>query len=69
MVLSRIKTSKSEASKIIKNIKDLPFPVLVPHPMKHEWQEYLYNYIRPFVKDEFKDITCPKPSISNANDN
>ena len=56
-----LKTSKSEASKIIKNIKDLPFPVLVPHPMKHERQEYLYNYIRPFVRDEFKDITCPRP--------
>ena len=56
-----IKTGKSQGLKIIKNIKDLSFPVLAPPPMKHEWQEYLYNYIRPFVRDEFKDVTCPKP--------
>ena len=56
-----LKTSKSEASKIIQKIKALSFSVLVPPPMKYERQEYLYNYIRPFVRDEFKDITCPRP--------
>ncbi|CAG8707195.1 3724_t:CDS:2, partial [Ambispora leptoticha] len=56
-----IKTSQFETSKVIEKIKALSFPVLVPPLMKYERQEYLYNYIRPFVRDEFKDITCPKP--------
>ena len=56
-----LKTSRFEASKAIEKIKALAFPALVPSPMKHERQEYLYNYIRPFVRDEFKDITCPRP--------
>jgi len=56
-----LKTSKLEASKVMEKIKALSFPVLTPPPMKHERQEYLYNYIRPFVRDEFKDITCPRP--------
>jgi len=56
-----LKTSKLETSKVIEKIKALSFPVLVPPPMKYERQEYLYNYIRPFVRDEFKDGTCPKP--------
>src|SRR6266496_4500655 len=53
-----LKTSKLEASKVMEKIKALSFPVLTPPPMKHERQEYLYNYICPFVRDEFKDITC-----------
>src|SRR5215813_4889755 len=57
-----LKTSKLEASKIIQKIKALSFPVLVPPPMKYERQEYLYNFIRPFVRDEFKEITCPRPT-------
>jgi hypothetical protein len=56
-----LKTSKSEISKAVKKIKTLSFPVLVPPPMKYERQEYLYNQVRPFVSDEFKDITCPQP--------
>ena len=56
-----LKTSRFEASKAIEKVKALSFPVLVPAPMKYERQEYLYNYIRPFVKNEFKDVTCPKP--------
>jgi len=56
-----LKTSKLETSKVIEKIKTLSFPVLAPSPMKYERQEYLYNYIRPFVRDEFKDITCPRP--------
>ena len=62
-----LKTSKFETSKVIEKIKALSFPVLVPPPMKYERQEYLYHNIRPFVKDEFKDITCPK-SICNDNE-
>jgi hypothetical protein len=57
-----LKTSKFEASKIIQKTKALSFPVLTPPPMKYERQEYLYNFIRPFVRDEFKDITCPRPT-------
>jgi len=56
-----LKASELATSKAIKKIKSLSFPVLVPPPMKYERQEYLYNYIRPFVRDEFKDVTCPKP--------
>ena len=56
-----LKTGKSGVSNVIKKIKALSFSMLVPPPMKYERQEYLYNYIRPFVPDEFKDITCPQP--------
>jgi hypothetical protein len=56
-----LKASKFEVSKIVKKIKALSFLVLIPHPMKYERQEYLYKYIRSFVSDDFKDITCPQP--------
>ncbi|CAG8661711.1 6561_t:CDS:2 [Ambispora leptoticha] len=61
-----LKISKSEASRIIEEIKALSFPVLVPSPLKYERQEYLYQHIRPFVRDKFKDVTCPKPTDSIA---
>src|SRR5215472_13679969 len=51
-----LKTKKSAAPEVIKKIKALSFLVLIPPPMKYDRQEYLYNYIRPFVRDEFKDI-------------
>ena len=35
--------------------------------MDHKRQEYLYNNIRPFVRNVFKDITCPK-TIYAANE-
>ncbi|CAG8699296.1 1971_t:CDS:2, partial [Ambispora leptoticha] len=35
--------------------------VLTPALLDYKRQEYLYHKIRPFVRDEFKDITCPKP--------
>ena len=63
-----LKTSKSDASKVVEKIKALSFPVLVPPLMKYEQQEYLYNYIRPFVKDSFKDVTCPKPTVRSTNE-
>ena len=56
-----LKISKSEASRTIEKIKTLSFPVLKPLPMELKRQEYLYHNIRPLVRDEFKDITCPKP--------
>jgi len=36
--------------------------VLTPPPLDYKRQEYLYNNIHPFVKDEYKDITCPNPA-------
>ena len=59
-----LKIGKSEASKIIKKIKALSFAMLVPPPMELKCQEYLYHNIRPFVRDEFKDTTCPRPTYS-----
>jgi len=56
-----LKIGKLEVSKVIKKIKALSFAVLVPPPMELKRQEYLYHNIRPFVRDEFKDITCPSP--------
>jgi hypothetical protein len=53
----------------IEKIKALSFPVLMPPPMKYERQDYLYNYIRPFVRDDFKDVTWPKPvAVGNTNE-
>jgi hypothetical protein len=64
-----LKASRFEAVKAIEKIKALSFPVLMPPPMKYERQDYLYNYIRPFVRDEFKDATCPKPvAVGNTNE-
>jgi len=60
-----LKTKKSEASKVIKKIKALSFAVLVPPPMELKRQEYLYHNVRPFVQDEFKDTTCPRPTYSD----
>ena len=57
-----LKTSKSETSKVMESIKATSFPVLKPLPMELKRQEYLYHNIRPFVRDEFKDITCPRPT-------
>ena len=56
-----LKIKKANISEIIKEIKALFILVLTPSPLDYKRQEYLYNNIRPFVKDEYKDITCPKP--------
>ncbi len=56
-----LKINKLTANKVIEKIRALSFPALVPPPIKYERQDYLYQNIRPFVKDEYKDITCPKP--------
>jgi hypothetical protein len=60
-----LKIGKSEASKVIKKIKAFSFAVLVPPPMELKCQEYLYHNICPFVQDEFKDTTCPRPTYSD----
>ena len=52
---------KIKRANIFEEIKALSILVLTPPPLDYKRQEYLYQNIRPFVKDEFKDITCPKP--------
>ena len=44
-----------------RDIKSFSILVLTPPPLDYKRQEYLYHNIRPFVRDEFKDISCPKP--------
>ncbi|CAG8553907.1 12759_t:CDS:2 [Ambispora leptoticha] len=56
-----LKTRKAGVSEIIKEIKSFSILVLTPPPLDYKRQEYLYHNIRPFVRDEFKDITCPQP--------
>ena len=56
-----LKTRKASVSEIIKEIKSFSILVLTLSFLNYKRQEYLYQNIRPFVRDEFKDITCPKP--------
>ena len=56
-----LKPRKASVSEITKEIKFLSILILTPSPLDYKRQEYLYHNIRPFVRDEFKDITCPKP--------
>ena len=56
-----LKTRKASVSEITKET----ILVLTPPPLDYKRQEYLYHNIRPFVRDEFKDITCPKPIYTN----
>jgi hypothetical protein len=56
-----LKTRKASISEITKEIKSFSILVLTPPPLDYKRQEYLYHNIRPFARDEFKDITCPKP--------
>ena len=39
---------------------DMP-PVMVPAGLTVQRQQYLFDKIRPYVSDEFKDTVCPKP--------
>jgi hypothetical protein len=56
-----LKTKKASVAKITKEIKSFSILILTPPPLDYKRQEYLYHHIRPFVRDEFKDITCPSP--------
>src|SRR5947208_17115433 len=56
-----LKTKKAD---IFEEIRALSILVLTPPPLDYKRQEYLYNNIRPFVKDEYKDVTCPRPSYA-----
>ena len=53
-----LKTRKASVSEITKEIKSFSILVLTPPPL-------VYHSIRPFVRDEFKDITCPKPTYTD----
>ena len=61
-----LKTRKASVSEIIKEIKTFSILVLTPPPLDYKRQEYLYHNIRPFVRDEFKDITCPQPIYTSS---
>src|SRR5438132_5257675 len=56
-----LKTRKASIFETIKEIKSFSIPVLTPPPLDYKRQEYLYHNIRPFVRDKFKNITCPEP--------
>src|SRR5436309_734133 len=56
--LNLFRTKKAD---IFEEIKSLSILVLTPPPLDYKRQEYLYHNIRPFVRDKFKDITCPRP--------
>lgn len=52
---------KDKIIESIKEIRELAFPILTPPPLLIERQQYLYEKIRPLVREEFRDIVCPKP--------
>jgi hypothetical protein len=52
---------KTKRTDIFEEIRTLSILVLIPPPLDYKRQEYLYNNIHPFVKNEYKDIICPKP--------
>ena len=52
---------KTKRADIFEEIKSLSILVLTPPPLDYKRQEYIYHNIRSFVRDEFKDITCPRP--------
>ena len=38
-------------------------PVAIEPPgLSHDRQQYLHTHIRPFVKEERKDVLCPRPT-------
>ena len=52
---------KIKRADIFEEIKSLSILELKPPPLDYKRQEYLYHNICPFIRDKFKDITCPKP--------
>ena len=52
---------KIKRADIFEEIKALSILVLMPPFLDYKRQEYLYHNIRPFVRDEFKDINCSQP--------
>lgn len=38
-------------------------PVAIEPPgLSHDRQKYLHTHIRPFVKEQYKDVLCPRPT-------
>ena len=35
-------------------------PVLSPAELTRDRQEYLYRSVRPYVRERYKDLTCPR---------
>jgi len=64
-LLKNRKARKASVSEIIKEIKSFSILVLTPSPLDYKRQEYLYHNIRPFVRDDFKHITCPQPTYTD----
>lgn len=62
-----LKARNTSVFEITNKIKTLSLSILTPLPLDYKRQEYLYQNIRPFVRDEFKDITCPKPVKTDNN--
>ena len=56
---------KTKKADIFEEIEALFILMLTPPPLDYKRQEYLYKNIRPFVRDEFKDITCPSPTYTD----
>jgi hypothetical protein len=57
---------KTKKTGIFEEIRALSILVLTPPPLDYKRQEYLYQNICPFVKNEYKDVTCPKPFYSGS---
>ena len=55
------KNRKVNVFEITKEIKAFSVLVLTPSPLNYKKQEYLYQNIHLFVRDEFKNTACPKP--------
>ncbi|ELT97007.1 hypothetical protein CAPTEDRAFT_199779 [Capitella teleta] len=61
------KTRISDEEGSFKLLKDSPLPFTAAEPitppgLSRERQAYLFDKIRPFVEDEFKDVVCPPPA-------
>ncbi|CAG8597608.1 16642_t:CDS:2, partial [Gigaspora rosea] len=55
---------KIKKADIFEEIRALSILVLIPPSLNYKRQEYLYNNICTFVKDEYKNTTCPRPSYA-----
>lgn len=59
---------KDRIAESIEEIRKLVFPILTPSTLPIERQKYLYEKIRPLVREEFGDIVCPQPTLDNNTD-
>lgn len=47
------------------DISDFPDPI-IPAGLSIQRKKYLYEKIRPYCRDEHKDLLCPKPPTAIA---